>query len=148
MGKRKKDTNYKTSYADVSGRIRITYDNESRFTKLLSSLKQYNMHAYKDLIFNLLPKLRLREFEGETEDNIHYRYYLESSYLFEQVHGKTYLYYRYEEPNLVVFESLTPEDFLIAGHTKMLQSYKGVPITSAKDRFKVDMIYSINNHLK
>lgn len=132
---------------DASNNIRVKYKDENDFNKYVKSLKTYNMLAYKDFIFNLMYQIRAGNLVGENiEDNL-YRCDLQSSKIFEFVHGKTYFTYQLED-NTVTLISMEPKTFLSIGHSIELSTYKGVPITGPKDRFKVDFFLSMENNKK
>lgn len=131
-----------TRKIDTSQSIRVVYDDENHFNKLTKSLKVYMMTAYKDLIFLYVPKLREGEFVGVTDDGVRYVQELHSSDIFDYVHGKVMLIYRVDG-NRRILEKIEPEEFLIEGHSKELPTYRGVPITGPKDRFKIDLFYTL-----
>lgn len=137
-----KDGKVRKYYFDASTNIKIAYEDENQFHKLVKSLKMYNMVAYKDFIFNLMHKLRAGEIIGEKiEDNI-YKVHLISNKVFEFVYGEIYFTYRLEG-NKATLITIEPKDILFEGHRKQLPTYKGVPINSPKDRFRVDMYYNM-----
>lgn len=137
-----RDGKVRKYYFDASTNIKIVYEDENQFHKLARSLKMYNMVAYKDFIFNLMHKLRTGEIIGEKiEDNI-YKVHLISNKVFEFVYGEIYFTYRLEG-NKATLITIEPKDILFEGHRKQLQTYKGVPINSSKDRFRVDMYYNM-----
>ena len=117
-------------------RYKIKYENEYIFNKLLRSLKTYNMVAYKDFVFKDLPDIRQGNFRGTKEDNIYTLEY-KSNELFEFVHGKVKITYKVNE-NYVVLLNVEPKNFLLESFKRILEVYKGCPITCARDRFLVD----------
>lgn len=145
MGK-KDDKNgiIKTFTFDASKSIRVLYRNENEFNKLVKSLKMYNMLAYKDFIFNIMPKLRAGNLIGENINENIYECKLSSSNIFEFVYGKTSLIYEVISDHNIELVSLEPSDFLTVGHQSQLYTYKGVPISCPKDRFKVDLYLMMN----
>lgn len=145
MGK-KDDKNgvIKTFTFDASKSIRVLYRNENEFNKLVKSLKMYNMLAYKDFIFNIMPKLRAGNLIGENINENIYECKLSSSNIFEFVYGKTSLIYEVISDHNIELVSLEPSDFLTVGHQSQLYTYKGVPIACPKDRFKVDLYLMMN----
>ena len=145
MSKEDKNSKVITSQFDNSKNIRVTYEDENAFNKLTKALKMYNMFAYKDFIFNLMYQLRAGKMVGyEIEPDI-WRCDLQSDKIFEFVYGKMYFTYRVEDGYRVVLLDIEPKDFLLDGHAKQLPTYKGVPIRGPKDRFKIDLYFSINN---
>lgn len=132
---------------DASNNIRVKYRDENEFNKYVKALKTYNMLAYKDFIFNLMYQIRAGNLVGENiEDNL-YRCDLQSSKIFEFVHGKSYFTYQLED-NTVTLIAMEPKEFLSIGHSIELGTYKGVPITGPKDRFKIDFFLSMEKNKK
>ena len=126
-------------------RYKIRYDNEYVFNKLLRSLKQYNMTAYKDFVFKDLPSIRQGDFKGKLDNDIYTLSY-DSDPLFEFVHGKITITYKVEETGIKLL-GVTPKSFLLEAFKRILEVYKGCPITSARDKFMIDY-YSIQNRGK
>ena len=64
--------------------------------------------------------------------------------MFAKVHGDMTLHYTvYEDKNIVLLETITPEDILSEGHRTELPTYKGVMISKAnaeKDMFKINLL--------
>lgn len=148
MSKEDKNGKVTTSQFDNSKNVRVTYEDENAFNKLTKALKMYNMFAYKDFIFNLMYQLRAGKMVGyEIEPDI-WRCDLQSDKIFEFVYGKMYFTYRVEDGYRVVLLDMEPKDFLLDGHAKQLPTYKGVPIRGPKDRFKIDLYFSMNKTKK
>jgi hypothetical protein len=122
---------------------RVTYENENRFTALARSLKIYNMGAYKSFIFDYLPLMRNGELPGEKQEDGTYKIHLQADPVFEFVHGETCIVYK-RKGNLITLLRLEPEEFLEMGRRMFLTTYRGTPVTSAKDRFKIDFYYVKN----
>lgn len=143
--KEDKDGRVYTSTFDASKNIRVSYEDENVFNKYLRGLKQYNMLAYKDFIFNLMANIRAGKTIGEKIGDNLYRVDLLSDRIFEFVYGKVYFVYSIEEGHIAKLQYIEPRDFLTAGHQRILGTYKGVPIVSAKDRFKVDLYHTLHD---
>lgn len=130
------------------------YINENEFHKLERSLKKYNMLAYKKLYFDYYPKLKEGNFLGEIvstnkENNTEtYELKLPTDTLFAKVHGYIKLHYIvYKKENIIMLNTLTPEDILTEGHQSELVTYKGVMVSkehSEKDMFKINLLNMIN----
>ncbi len=128
------------------------YQNENEFKKLESSLKKYNMLAYKKLYFEYYPKLKDGEFLGsivKEENNIKtYEVKLPTDALFVKVHGAVKLNYVVDDNNkTVTLITLLPKDILSEGHQSELVTYKGVMLSkehSDKDKFKINLLNMIN----
>lgn len=143
MAKKKKEEPKVTSTFDTSMIIKIRYSDEAHFNKLSRSLKTYNMLAYKDFIFFYMKSLRNHGIPGEEIEPGRYRCYFRSNEIFDLVYGKPYFEYSVNGAERTL-EKLEPEDFLLAGYRTNLESYKGVPIRDARDRFKVDLAMTMS----
>lgn len=128
----------------------FNYQNENEFRKLESSLKKYNMLAFKKLYFEYYPKLKAGEFLGTVvsdENNVKsYEVKLPTDALFAKVHGEMKLHYTVEG-NVVTLITLSPKDILSEGHQSELVTYKGVMLSkehSDKDKFKINLLNMIN----
>ena len=143
MSKDKEDEKIITKQYDSSKSIKIKYDDENLFNKYLKSLKTYNMCAYKDFIFKVMYELRDGINLGHKIENNIYSCDLESNKIFDFVYGKTSLIYRIEN-NIVYLMRIEPHIFLLEGHFRVLDTYKGIPIIGPKDRFKIDLYFSLN----
>jgi len=130
---------------DASKSVRITYEDENTFNKYARCLRQYNMLAYKDFIFNLASNIRAGKTIGVPIGDNLYRVDLISDKIFDFVYGKAYFVYSIEDEHIAKLLYMEPRDFLIAGHQRELPTYKGVPIVSSKDRFKVDLYLTMKN---
>ena len=68
---------------------------------------------------------------------------------FVQIHGEIKLHYTiYEKDQIIMLDTISPEDILIEGHNSELTAYKGVMISkdnAAKDMFKVDLLNMLQN---
>ena len=80
---------------------------------------------------------------GEN-NTISYELKLPTDAMFAKVHGDMTLHYTvYEDKNIVLLETITPEDILSEGHRTELPTYKGVMISKAnaeKDMFKINLL--------
>ena len=128
----------------------IEYLNENEFRKKERAVKKYNMLAYKKLMFDFYPSLREGEFVGvvvskNQKDNIEkYELKLPTDAMFSKVHGDIVLHYTvYKNQNIVMLDTLTPEEILNEGHQKELSTYKGVMVSKShadKDMFKINLL--------
>ena len=70
--------------------------------------------------------------------------------MFSQVHGDVKLHYVvYPSENMVMLDTISPEDILLEGHMAELTTYKGVMISKqneAKDMFKIDLLNMLNDN--
>lgn len=132
-----------TSNFDASKNIRVSYEDENAFNKQIRGLKQYNMLAYKDFIFNLMANIRAGKTIGEQIGDNLYKVDLLSDRIFEFVYGKVYFVYSIVDEHIALLKYIEPKEFLAAGHQRQLPTYKGVPIIGPKDRFKVDLYLTI-----
>ena len=111
------------------------------------------MLAYKKLYFEFYPALKEGKFLGElvsTNREKKFKTYelkLPTDALFSKVHGDIKLHYHvYEEENMVMLDTLTPEDILSEGHQSELVTYKGVMVSkehAEKDMFKINLLNMI-----
>ncbi len=134
----------------MRNRYLLDYLDENYYKKLERSLKKYNMMAYKKLVFDFYPKLRVGEFVGELVSiNKHdqtetYELKLPTDSLFVKVYGEVKLNYTvYKTQNTVMLNSLEPKEILMDGHKTELTAYKGIMISKAnaqKEMFKIDLI--------
>ena len=134
----------------------LDYINENEYHKLERALKKYNMLAYKKLNFEYYPNFRSGKFLGEKvatdkeQGSITYELKLPSDHMFSQVHGDVKLHYIvYPNENMVMLDSISPEDILLEGHMAELTTYKGVMISKqneAKDMFKIDLLNMLNDN--
>ena len=126
------------------------YVNENEFKKLESSLKKYNMLAYKKLCFEYYPALKEGKFLGElvsknSENSTKtYELKLPTDVLFTKVHGDMKLIYVvYEKEKIIMLDRLEPVEILSEGHQSELVTYKGVMVSkehSDKDIFKINLL--------
>ncbi len=126
------------------------YRNENEFKKLERSVKKYNMLAYKKLTFDYYDSLKNGKFLGKLtstnskEGTKSYALTIPTDDMFAKVHGEMTLHYTvYESKNIVLLETITPEDILSEGHRTELPTYKGVMISKAnqeKDMFKINLL--------
>ncbi len=134
----------------------IDYINENEFRKKERAIKKYNMLAYKKLLFDYYPSLREGNFLGvivSTNEKDHidkYELTLPTDKTFVKVHGNITLHYSvYKDNNIVMLETLTPEDILTEGHQKELTTYKGVMVSKSHkelDMFKINLLNSMNKN--
>lgn len=133
----------------------IEYLDENEFNKRERALKRYNMIAFKKLAFDYCPKLKEGNFLGRVvghDDEIkatNYELSLPTDELFVKVHGEIILHYCvYDETNVIMFKTITPDTILDEGHRSELKTYKGVVLSkenSARDKFKIDLLNMIQH---
>jgi hypothetical protein len=126
------------------------YLNENEFKKLERSVKKYNMLAYKKLNFEYYPALRDGKFLGKMismnsrEHTKTYELKLPTDDMFAKVHGDMKLHYTvYEDKNVVLLVTLTPEDILSEGHRTELSTVNGVIVSKTnaeRDMFKINLL--------
>ena len=145
MVKNEKDSKVKTYKFKPKKYSRINYKDENNFNKLLRSIKKYNMKAYKEIIFDIIPNLRAGNLVGIKLNDDTYKCHLYSSEINEFVYGELYLVYKIIDGRIYLW-SIEPKEYLLKGHSRELPTYKGVTILTPKDRFKVDLFISINKN--
>lgn len=126
------------------------YRNENEFRKLERTVKKFNMLAYKKLIFEYYDSLKNGKFLGKIvstnnkEQTKTYALIIPTDEMFAKIHGDITLHYTvYEENNIVLLETITPEDILLEGHRTELPTYKGVMISKENkesDMFKINLL--------
>lgn len=130
------------------------YQNENEFKKLERSVKKYNMLAYKKLTFEYYDSLKSGKFLGKListnsiEQTMSYVLKIPTDDMFSKVHGDMILHYTvYENKNIILLETIEPEEILSEGHRTELSTYKGVMISKAnaeKDMFKINLLNMLN----
>jgi len=128
----------------------IEYLDENEFRKRERALKKYNMLAYKKFVFEYCPKFREGTFLGELvstnkeQGTKKYELKLPTDDMFVKVHGDIILHYMvYENNNIVMLNTITPESILSEGHRSELTTYKGVVVSKEnqeKDMFKINLL--------
>ena len=128
----------------------IEYLDENEFRKRERALKKYNMLAYKKFVFEYCPKFREGTFLGELvstnkeQGTKTYELKLPTDDMFVKVHGDIVLHYMvYENNNVVMLNTITPESILSEGHRSELTTYKGVVVSKEnqdKDMFKINLL--------
>ncbi|MDD4027684.1 MAG: hypothetical protein PHN54_01320 [Bacilli bacterium] len=126
------------------------YRDENEFNKKERSVKKYNMLAYKKLIFEYYESLKNGDLLGKVvstnskENTKSYELKIPTDEMFAKVHGEMILHYTvYEDKNVILLETITPEELLMEGHKSELSTYKGVMISkknAEKDMFKINLL--------
>jgi len=114
------------------------------------------MLAYKKLIFEFYPSLKEGNFLGKlvsinSKEKIKkYELKLPTNDMFVKIHGNINLYYTvYEDKNVVLLTTITPENILLEGHRSELTTYKGVMISKnneEKDIFKINLLEKLERY--
>lgn len=133
----------------------IDYFNENNFRQKESTLKKYNMIAYKKLVYEYFPQMREGNFLGDMKifnedlNSKTFELMLPTDAMFVKVHGPMILHYTvYLSQNIIMLKTITPEDILNEGHKTELSAYKGVMVSrnnASKDLFKIQLLNSLNN---
>ncbi|HHT38799.1 MAG TPA: hypothetical protein GXZ95_05290 [Mollicutes bacterium] len=126
------------------------YLNENEYKKIERSVKKYNMLAYKKLNFEFYPSLREGKFLGKlvsmnSKDKTKtYELKLPTDDMFAKVHGDMKLHYTvYEDKNVILLVTISPEDILSEGHRTELATCNGVIISKSnaeRDMFKINLL--------
>lgn len=111
--------------------------------KLFRAIKTYNMRAYKQLIFDIFPRLRAGEVVGKKIGDSLYEVELITDDTFRKIYGSYSIIYKIEKKNIYI-EEVKPLSFLEAGSKTLLDSYKGIPVISDKEKFKIDILSNID----
>jgi len=129
------------------------YLNENDFRVKERTVRKYNMLAYKKMMFEYYPKLKVGEFlgtaVGENKDgSIMYELPLPTDEMFKKVHGVITLHYTvYLDKKVILLTNITPEGILEEGHRTELTAYKGVMVSKTnkeKDMFKINLLNTMN----
>lgn len=126
------------------------YKDENEFNKKEKSIKKYNMLAYKKLIFEYYESLKNGDLLGKIvstnskKNTKSYELKIPTDEMFAKVHGEMVLHYTvYEDKNVILLETITPEELLMEGHKSELTTYKGVMISknnAERDMFKINLL--------
>lgn len=137
----------------MKGNRVVEYFNENEFKKLERSVKKYNMLAYKKLQFEYYPALKEGKILGKLvsmnskEKTKTYELKLPTDDMFAKVHGDMKLHYTvYEEKNIVLLITLSPEDILAEGHRTELTTFNGVVVSknnTERDMFKINLLKAL-----
>ncbi len=128
----------------------LEYLNEVEFKKRERNLKEYSNYTYEKLVFNVFPELMKGNFKGkivsyDTKRKIT-KYELKlpidsDSTLSDMNENFTLHYMVYENKDLVILDTITPETYQIG-----LNSYKGIAINKANTErvYRVNLLNSLN----
>lgn len=119
-------------------RILIIPD-ENSYTLATRSLRKFNMTAYKQLLFEVLPSLRAGSNLGTKQSDGTYKVYLKADSSFEFVYGKIYLIYSLEGKNAIMIHDLCPFNVLHSLYKKIPPVIDGVPICDSSAMFKLNL---------
>ena len=105
----------------------------------LKPLKTYNPRGYKDFMEYKSKKMREGLLVGEKIGDNKYFCEIEATEIMTFVYGKFGVEYHIDyEDNAYVLDKLCPEYFLKEGRLRYLETYKGIPIIGAREKFKID----------
>lgn len=110
----------------------ITYLDDNRCKKKLSSLKRYNMIAYKYIAFDLKNEMDKQKDGKYIKD-------LYTDKKFKKLYGQIQIAYTIKD-NVVTIENILPDEFLLTGYMLDLKTYKGIPYRDNKDLFKIQVL--------
>lgn len=117
------------------------------YNKVLRSLRKYNMLAYKKIIFDVLPQLRNGKLVGDKIKRATYRVELPCDAKFKYIHGQVYLIYQ-KHKHIIDLITIEPSDILIKLHGSLCDTLDGVPITSERDLFKLNLYKLVKEDIK
>ena len=106
----------------------------------------YNIESIGDAYFALKEGNFLGELvsTNKSKNTKTYELKLPTDSMFSKVHGDIKLHYIvYEKENVVMLNTITPEDILSEGHQSELVTFKGVMVSkehSEKDMFKINLL--------
>ena len=118
----------------------IFYEDTKELKCLMRSLRTYNKRAYKQLIF----KERFEELNFVNYKDDIYTADLYTDELFRKVYGvcKIVVEIKNEQAKVIRIE---PQELLLAGFKRILETYKGCPYRNEQDLFKIKLIGGIKN---
>lgn len=118
-----------------------TNEDNKNFLVGLRALDKYNKLAYKQLLFDILPKLRNGEFIGETKDKKNYKVKLSCDETFKQIHGQLFFTYTVDRKNKVIYlNQIEPFKKLLQLYQKLSKVQNGVPLLNDADAFKLNLL--------
>ena len=120
----------------------IYYDDTKKLKYLIRSLRKYNTRAYKQVVL----KEYFEELEFEKSKDGFYRANLITDKLFERVYGKCKVVAEIRDKQIKVL-SIEPENLLLDGYTKYLETYKGIPYRNKQDLFKIKIAERMKNDI-
>lgn len=144
------DSNLKSINQTTKGNkdkaYKIVYQNEEYMLKQIRNIKRYNIAAYKQLYFDIFPKLKEGNLIGEKIDSKQEIYNLElkTDSNFNRVYGPYMIQYIVDKPhNIITVTKIMPEEILLK-YPSELTTYKGVMVSKNslynKDMFKIDLL--------
>lgn len=107
------------------------------FNSTLSALSFYNKLSYKHIIREVIPSLR--QSNKKHEEGVEYIIPINGDNIFEEIHGKTELVY-YVKDGKIFLDRIEPSLVLLKLRAKVCEIYKGIPVFSEVDKFKVDLL--------
>jgi hypothetical protein len=111
----------------------IFYEDSKKLKYLIRSLRKYNTIAYKQVTF----KENFEELEFKKVGKV-YKADLITDKLFERVYGKCKVVAEIRDKQIKVI-SIEPEELLLDGYMKYLETYKGIPYRNKQDLFKIKL---------
>ena len=118
----------------------IFYEDTKELKCLMRSLRTYNKRAYKQIIF----KERFEELNFVNYKDDLYTAELLTDELFEKVYGKCKVICEIRNNQAKVIR-IEPQELLMAGFNRILETYKGCPYRNEQDLFKIKLIGGIKN---
>lgn len=115
-------------------------EEEIPFLRGLKALYLYHRLSYSYYVFTVAPDLR--KGRGIILDGEKHHIDIICNNMFAKVHGKLSLIYSVDQ-NVITLHSIEPNNVLQSLYSKSFETYKGVPILSPKDKFKVDLLERI-----
>lgn len=121
----------------------IFYEDTKELKCLMRSLRTYNKRAYKQIIF----KERFEELNFVNYKDDLYTAELLTDELFEKVYGKCKVICEIRNNQAKVIR-IEPQELLMAGFNRILETYKGCPYRNEQDLFKIKLIGGMKNGTK
>jgi len=111
--------------------------NETDYKKKERALRRYFTKSYKELIFDVVPKIK----KQGKKDGL-YKYELVTEELFKKVYGPLELQFTIKNDKAYI-EDLLPSELLMEGFYRDLPIYKGIPYRNKNDLKKIKMMEAI-----
>lgn len=117
----------------------VYYEDTKGLRNEIRSLRLYNKRAHKQVVF----KEKLLELDFKPYGDYFIADLITDS-LFEKVYGKCQILVEINGDRYLV-KRILPEDILLDGYRRILDTYKGVPYRNKKDLFKIKYYEGMKN---
>ena len=119
----------------------LYYEDTKGLRNEIRSLRLYNKRAYKQVVF----KDKFLELDFKPYGD-YFLVDLITDSLFEKVYGKCQALVEINGEDCLI-KQILPEDILLDGYRRLLDTYKGVPYRNNKDLFKIKLMEGMKNDI-